>query len=133
VQWCLFWATAAAFGAAFYYATIARQQKDIMDRQWRTLDAQWQTLRHQWATMSKTLGEVQKQTPMFDKAANAAQKQSEVSDRATAAAERALHITESPDIQILGLECSTLPHVLSPETAVRFVYKSWERARYGGI
>jgi hypothetical protein len=59
VQWCLFLATAGAFGAAEHYAKIAKLQKETMERQ--------------WSVMHEQLVEIGKQTPSLAKAAEAAQ------------------------------------------------------------
>lgn len=44
VQWCLFFATFAAFGAAMYYAYVAASQKETMDRTFDAIVAQGETM-----------------------------------------------------------------------------------------
>jgi hypothetical protein len=51
VQWCIVGATILAFFAAAYYALVARQQRDTMEKQWNT--------------MHDTLIEAQEQTKLF--------------------------------------------------------------------
>jgi hypothetical protein len=54
VQWALFLATFAAFGAALRYADIAQDQWKATTEQSRTLNGQWQTMRHQWSAMQSS-------------------------------------------------------------------------------
>jgi hypothetical protein len=87
VQWCLFGATFAAFCAAFWYAHVASQQKDTMDKQWSTMD--------------NSFKEIQKQTgPITDSAkaakdaAKAAQQSASVASKDLVLGQRAWMVTE---------------------------------------
>lgn len=71
IQLLLFGATLAAFGAAAYYAHIARQQKDVMSGQWTTMS-------NQLEAMKDTLTETRKQTGFAEISSNAARRSVEV-------------------------------------------------------
>jgi hypothetical protein len=75
VQWCLFVATFLAFSAAAWYARIAGQQKDTMDKQWSAMDS--------------SLKEIQKQTGPIKDAARAAQMSADVANASLVSVQRA--------------------------------------------
>jgi hypothetical protein len=81
VQMILCLATLGAFGSATYYAFIAVQQRDMMESQWLSMVGQW-------VTMSKTLGEIQKQTIAAQVSADAAKSSADTASLALMTSER---------------------------------------------
>jgi hypothetical protein len=102
VQWALFAATLAAFGAAAYYASVASRQEETMNRQWQVMNGQKDVMQGQLDQMKDTrlLGETGKLAIQAKVSADAAKKSADTGDATLRSYQQAMEIENRPYITI---------------------------------